>query len=87
MSVWKAAVLKARKDSAKAPEGAMTMEQIADEMGMRREHARKEVMQLVKLGRAEVVPGQLVTVTGALVNTNYYRLLPADTPLKKPKKK
>jgi len=91
MSSWKTAMLKARKESAKPPPGASSLDQIAEEMGMSTDHARKEVAKLVKLGRAELIRGQAVTATGALISMNYYRLIPEsqlrEKALKKQKKR
>jgi hypothetical protein len=88
MSLWKNAMIKARKEAATPPEGAMTMQQIAEDMGTSRERARKEVRKLIELGRVEVIPWKLVSTAGSLVNTPLYRLLPAGQTkaLKKGKK-
>jgi hypothetical protein len=91
MSSWKTAMLKARKESAKPPPGSSSLDQIAEDMGMSTDHARKEVAKLIKLGRAELIRGQTVTATGALINMNYYRLIPEsqlrEKALKKKKKR
>lgn len=86
---WRMAMIKARKEAAKPPPGAMTMEQIAEEMELSRERARKEVVRLIKLGRAESIPGHMVTEGGQMLPTMYYRLLSGDPPkvLQTPKKK
>jgi hypothetical protein len=87
MSAWKNAMLKARRESAKPPEGAQTMEQIAEDMGITREYARQEVIRLIKLGRAEQIPGHLVTAAGAVVKTSYFRLITEPRGLKKGSKR
>lgn len=89
MNAWKNAVLKARKEAAVPPEGAMSMQEVAEDMGLSRERARKEVVKLIKLGRVEVIPWKVLSSTGALVNTPLYRLIPTgpSKALQKPKKR
>lgn len=91
MSNWKNAMMKARRESAKPPPGSSSLDQIAEEMGMSTDHARKEVAKLIKMGRAELIRGQAVTAAGALISMNYYRLIPEnqvrENVLKKAKKR
>lgn len=89
MSIWKNAMIKARKEATAPPEGAMTMQQVSEDMGFSRERTRKEVNKLIQLGRVEVIPWKLMGSTGVLVNTPLYRLLPEGQtkPLKKGKKR
>jgi hypothetical protein len=87
MSAWKSAVIKARKESAKPPAGFVTIDAIAEDMGVNRDRARDEVKHLIALGRAERIPGKLVNDAGCINATYFYRLVTAPVAKsKKPKR-
>ena len=81
---WKEETRRLREAQAAAPEGCQSIEEIAEEIGMNEETAKRIVSELVKSGRAERVPGKKLTASGNLVVTNYYRLLGSSAPTVKP---
>lgn len=76
-SSWKSAADSFKRDQAKPPAGCQTLQQIAEEVSLSEERTRDMLNGLIKVGRAEVVRGKSLSVTGTLVPTVYYRLLKA----------
>lgn len=76
-SSWKSAADSFKRDQAKPPAGCQTLQQIAEEVHLSEERTRDMLNGLIKVGRAEVVRGKSLSVTGTLVSTVYYRLLKA----------
>ena len=72
---WKTAVEQLRREDAKPPQGCKSLEEIAEEIEMTTESAKKLVDRLVKAGKAERVPGKKLTAAGQVINCNYYRLV------------
>jgi hypothetical protein len=76
---WKTEAQELRKREAQPPPGCQSLEDVAKEMGVTDETAMGIITKLIKSGRAERVPGKKLTVTGALVTCNYYRLVGKPT--------
>lgn len=75
MAKWKDALNELKKEAAKAPPGCQSLEEIAADMDLQPETARRVIVQLVKCGRAERVAGKSLSATGQLITCNYYRLV------------
>ena len=82
---WKSELLKLKKQDAKPPVGGQTLEQISKELGYGEEKTRDVINRLIKSGRAEKIPGKMLTATGSLIQTMYYRLI-GESVKSKPKK-
>jgi hypothetical protein len=76
-SSWKNAADSFKRDQAKPPPGCQTIAQIAEEVNLSEERTRDMLTSLVRVGRAEIVRGKSLSITGTLVPTTYYRLLKA----------
>lgn len=87
-SSWKNAADSFKRDQAKQPAGCQSLQQIAEEVHLSEERTRDLLNGLIKVGRAEVVRGKSLSITGTLVATMYYRLIKVapKNPPKNPQK-
>jgi hypothetical protein len=72
---WSDEALKLKREQAKPPKGCQTRAEIAAELGVGEDRAGTIIADLVKRGRAERIPGRMLTPSGQLVPTLYYRLV------------
>lgn len=76
MSTWKQEAERLKKQAAKPPKDCYTIEQVAKQLGDVSEQAARDIVKmLIKEGRASVVRGKQLNVSGSLVTATYYKLM------------
>jgi len=73
-AAWKNVIDSARRESTRPPPGGMTMDQLCEQHGLSETNMRRIVQKLIASGRAERLPGKMMTTAGTIVSCNYYRL-------------